>query len=211
MRALDLITGTLDHCDRLWDAKATRSEQAVYRIARRAFVRSDYAAWFEHQFGHAILGDRDALAGLLLCFSLAVHSRFPYKRLVLPEGMAVILDRWVDPAPHHHPIFSKYVLSDEGARDYPNGDGRTPSDRLFTPPPLDCHFIGVYCPDGLSPFDISSVYIDIDRGPSTVLLIGPVAMIEAAEPWFKTAGAGQMINRPFGPDASLRLLYYSAR
>jgi hypothetical protein len=35
-------------------------------MARRAFVRGDYASWFERQFGHAIEDDRDALAGLLL-------------------------------------------------------------------------------------------------------------------------------------------------
>jgi hypothetical protein len=211
MRALDVIISTLDHCDRLWEARATRSAHAVFRIARRAFVRSDYASWFEHQFGNAIPSDRDALAGLLLCFSLAVHSRFPYKRLAVPNGLSVILERWVDPAPHHHPIFSKYILSEDGPLDHPLEPTGALGNRAFTPPPLDCHFLGVYCPNETSTFDISSVYVDIERGPSTVLLIGPSGMIDAALTWFKKAGPSLVINRPFGPDPSLRLLYYSAR
>lgn len=211
MRTLDVITSTLDHCDRLWEARATRSAPAVYKIARRSFVRLDYAFWFEQQFGHAIASDRDALAGLLLCFSLAVHSRFPYKRLALPGDLSIIIDRWVDPAPHHHPIFSTYILSQDGPLDHPIDGTRALSRRVFTPPPLDCHFLGIYCPDEASAFDLSCLYLDIDRGPSMALLIGPGAMIEGAVPWFTKAAPGQVINRPFGPDSALRLLYYSAR
>lgn len=211
MRARDVITSTLDHCDRLWEARATRSAQAVYRIARRSFVRADYASWFEHQFGHDIARDRDALAGLLLCFSLGVHSRFPYKRLVVPNSLSIILDRWVDPAPHHHPIFSTYILSEDGPLDHPIDGTRALSRRIFTPPPNDCHFLGVYCPDEVSAFDPSCLYLDVERGPTTALLIGPEAMINVAVPWFSKAEASQVINRPFGPDSALRLLYYSAR
>jgi len=217
MRALDVINSTLDHCDRLWEARATRKAEAVYRIARSSFVRSDYALWFEQQFGNAIASDRDALAGLLLCFSLAVHSRLPYKRIAVPNGLSVILDHWVDPVAHPQQIFSKYILSEDGLFDYQLQQGGASSGRAFTPPPLDCHFLGVFCPDELNSFDISSLYIDIDRGPSSAffgsssaLLIGTEAIIEQAVPWFSSASPGQVINRPFGP-SSLRLLYYSAR
>ena len=206
MRARDIITATLDHVDHLAAAKTMRAPAAVYRMARRAFVRGDYASWFERQFGHAIEDDRDALAGLLLGFGLAVHSRFPYKRLAVSPRLSVIAERWVDPAPHPHPEFSRYILSEGCLCNFaPHAEGAV----RVTPPPRDCQFLGIYCaPDSGSP-DLSVIGLDIGSLQSTACIIAPLAVISAVEPWFASAKAGTVIRRPFGPGADLELLYYS--
>lgn len=205
MRARDIITATLDHVDHLAVAK-TRSTEAVYKIARRAFVRSDYASWFERQFGHAIEDDRDALAGLLIGFGLAVHSRFPYKRLAVSPRLSVIAERWVDPAPHAHPEFSRYILSEGRLCDFaPQAEGPV----RVTPPPTDCQFLGIYCaPDSGLP-DLSAIGLEIVSVQTTACIIAPLAVISAVEPWFGAAEGGTVLRRPFGPGADLELLYYS--
>ena len=206
MRTKDIIVATLDHLDHLAAAKTTRASAAVYRMARRAFVRGDYASWFERQFGHAIEDDRDALAGLLLGFGLAVHSRFPYKRLAVSPRLSVIAERWADPAPHPHPEFSRYILSEGRLCDFaPYAEGAV----WVTPPPRDCQFLGIYCaPDSGSP-DLSAIGLDIVSVRSTACIIAPLAVMSAVEPWFDSAEVGTVIRRPFGPGADLELLYYS--
>lgn len=206
MRAKDIIAATLDHLDHLAAAKTTRTSAAVYRMARRAFVRGDYASWFERQFGHAIEDDRDALAGLLLGFGLAVHSRFPYKRLAVSPRLSVIAERWADPAPHPHPEFSRYILSEGRMCDFaPHEEGAV----RVTSPPRDCQFLGIYCaPDSGSP-DLSAISLDIGSVRSTACIIAPLAVMSAVEPWFASAEAGTVLRRSFGPRADLELLYYS--
>lgn len=206
MRARDIITATLDHVDHLAAAKTTRATAAVYRMARRAFVRGDYASWFERQFGHAIEDDRDALAGLLLSFGLAVHSRFPYKRLAVSPSLAVIAERWVDPAPHPHPEFSRYLVSEGRICDLvPHGEGTS----RLTSPPRDCQFLGIYCGVGSGSPDLSALGLDIVSVRSTAVIIVPPALMSTVEPWFHHAEPGTILRRPFGPGADLELLYYS--
>lgn len=206
MRARDIIAATLDHVDHLAAAKTTRAPAAVYRMARRAFVRLDYASWFERQFGHGISDDRDGLVGLLLAYGLAVHSRFPYKRLAVPSQMSILPERWVDPAPHPNPEFSRYLIDQGRLEDFsPDRQGQAP----FTPPSRDCQFLGLYCaPESGSP-DLTALSLDIGSGRSTACIIAPLAVMREVEPWFGPAESGTVLRRPFGPGADLELLYYS--
>jgi len=206
MRARDIIAATLDHVDHLAAAKTTRASASVYRMARRAFVRLDYASWFERQFGHGISDDRDGLAGLLLAYGLAVHSRFPYKRLAVPPQLSILAERWVDPAPHPHPEFSRYLIDEGHLKDFASD---CQGQALVTPPSRDCQFLGLYCPPNAGSPDLTAVSLDIRACRSTACIIAPLAVMSAVEPWFGSAETGTVLRRSFGPGAELELLYYS--
>lgn len=206
MRARDIIAATLDHVDHLAAAKTTRASASVYRMARRAFVRGDYASWFERQFGHGISDDRDGLAGLLLAYGLAVHSRFPYKRLAVPPQLSILAERWVDPAPHPHPEFSRYLIDEGRLKDFAaDRQGQA----LVSPPSRDCQFLGLYCAPDSGSVDLTALSLDIGLGRSTAVIIAPLAVMSTVEPWFGTAETGTVLRRSFGPGADLELLYYS--
>lgn len=206
MRARGVISTTLDHLDHLAAAKTTRVSQSVYTMARRAFVRLDYASWFERQFGCGISDDRDGLAGLLLTYGLAVHSRFRCKRLAVSPQLSILAERWVDPVPHTHPEFSRYLIEDGRLKDFaPHRQGQ----RLAIRPSVDCQYLGIYCaPDSGFP-DLSALSLDIGSGRSTACIIVPSVIMSVVEPWFASAETGAVIRRPFGPGADLELLYYS--
>jgi hypothetical protein len=51
--------------------------------------------------------------------------------------------------------------------------------------------------------------LDIRAGRSTALIIAPLAVMSAVEPWFGSAETGTVLRRSFGPGAELELLYYS--